>query len=55
MKQLLPILIVIAFFVLYAAGHRSDAVLGAVGLVLLVLGMSGSLFARFFQKGSKSK
>ena len=55
MKMLLPILIVVSFFVLYTAGHRSDAMLGTIGLALLIVGMSGSLFARFFQKGSKSK
>ncbi|BEU86730.1 hypothetical protein TAMA11512_01940 [Selenomonas sp. TAMA-11512] len=53
MKMLLPILIIVSFFVLHFAGKSGDSTTAIAGLALLLLGMSGSLITRFFQKGSK--
>ena len=53
MKKLvswLPILILLAFPVLYFGGHSDSAMLSVFGILLLLIGMSGSICKRFFGK-----
>lgn len=47
---LLPAFIVLAFPVLYYGGHSENELLPAVGIVLLLLGMSGPIIRRYTRK-----
>lgn len=51
----LPVLLLLAFPVLYTAGHCSSEAGAVSGLVLLFLGMSASFFRRFLLGGKEEK
>jgi len=53
MKKLViwfPIFILIAFPVLYFGGHSDNVMVSCFGILLLLLGMSGSICKRFLSK-----
>ena len=48
--RLLPLLIFVSFPVLYFSGHAGSAAGSFAGIALLLLGMAGTLFKRFFSR-----
>lgn len=58
MKRLimyLPVLILLAFPILYINGHGSSEAGAGLGLGLLLLGLSTSIFRRFLLGGKEGK